>query len=216
MVGAQSDLTVRDDAAKSPFDVSVRMVSINDSQSAAQAQRAANTVVKMTPSLLASMGQARDKVHAMVKLGESLAELLPIAKPVVEVFTQAWETFTSQDQCETLVAELVTQMGDLLPYVAEVKDHAGATTLKDTIEKLLHLVEDASRFILQYVSEHAAARRFVSPLAQGRVDDFVKRFALLKEEFDRGMAIQTVKQVDVLLHDGECTAITQGRVADKA
>ncbi|KAG8786281.1 hypothetical protein FRC12_016753 [Ceratobasidium sp. 428] len=217
MEGAQSSITVRDDGANLPFGVSVTMASKNDSQSAAQAQCAASIVVEMSPSLLASIGQAKDKVDAMIKIGQSLAELNPIAKAVVGVFTQAWETLKKQDQCETLVAELVTQMGDLLPYMAEVKDHARVTILKNTIEKVLHLVEDASRFILQYMSERAAARTaraYISSSAQGQVDGFIQRFATLKEEIDRGMAIHTLKQVDVLLDDADRALLTQLLVAD--
>ncbi|KAG8723864.1 hypothetical protein FRC09_001443 [Ceratobasidium sp. 395] len=213
IAGAKSNITIRDGGANPPFDVSVTMVLKNGSQNAAQAQCAANTVVEMSPSLLASMGQAKDRVDAMIKIGQSLAELNPIAKAVVGVFTQVWETLKKQDQCETLVAEIVTQMGDMLPYLADVKDHARVASLKGTIERLLHLVEDASRFILQYMSERAAARAargFISSSARDQVDEFVRRFATLKEEFDRGMTIQTVKQVDVLLNDGECIPITEG------
>ncbi|KAG8712980.1 hypothetical protein FRC09_019256 [Ceratobasidium sp. 395] len=158
MVNAQSTITVRDIGANPPFDVSVTIASKNDSQSAAQAQCAANTVVKMSPSLLASMGYAKDRVDAMIKIGQSLAELNPIAKAVVGVFTQAWETLKKEDQCEAVIAELVTQMGDLLPHVANVKNYAKLTSLKYTIEKLLHLVEDTSNFILDYMSSRASVQ----------------------------------------------------------
>ncbi|KAG8731803.1 hypothetical protein FRC12_019558 [Ceratobasidium sp. 428] len=174
MEGAQSSIIVRDDGANPPFGVSVTMVSKNDDQSAAQAQCAASTAVKMSPSLLASMGRAKDRVDAMIKIGQSLAELNPIAKAVVGVFTQAWEvgrssnisgafpdvlacqTLKKEDQCEAVVAELVAEMGDLLPHVADIKDHARLASLKYIIEKLLHVVEDASNFILGYMSRRAA------------------------------------------------------------
>ncbi|KAG8757691.1 hypothetical protein FRC12_010230 [Ceratobasidium sp. 428] len=229
MEGAQS---IRDDGASSPFDVSVKMVSKNDSQSAAQAQHAASTAVNMSPSLLASMGQAKDGVDAVFKIGQSLAEVRfyviaqrdLISDRVAKSNRQScsWSIYSGlgdsekEDQCEAVVAGLVTQMGDLLPHVADVKDHARLMSLKYIIEKLLHLVEDASNFILDYMSRPAAvraAREFVSS-AQGQVDEFVKRFATLKEEFDRAMAIQTVRQVDVLLSDADRALLTQLIVAD--
>lgn len=46
-------------------------------------------------------------------------------------------------------------MGDILIHVAAVEDYTKVPNLKYVIEKLLHLVEDASRFILKYKSDGA-------------------------------------------------------------
>lgn len=36
------------------------------------------------------------------------------------------------------------------------------------------------------------------------MDEFVRQFATLKQDFDRGMATQVVQRVEVLLNDGRC------------
>lgn len=45
--------------------------------------------------------------------------------------------------------------------------------------------------------------RFMSSTAQGQVDEFVKRFKNLKEDFDRGMRTQIVLRLETLLNHGE-------------
>ncbi|KAG9079915.1 hypothetical protein FRC06_007322, partial [Ceratobasidium sp. 370] len=197
----------RDDSGSPPFSVSVTLVPTDDGPNAAQnAQSAANASVAMSPSLLESMGRTRAAVEAILKIGQQVAELNPIAELTVGLFTQAWEILKKQDQCDALVAKLVAEMGDVLPHVAAVEDHAKLTNLQDTLKDVLLLVEDASRFVIGYESNGAAARAvraFVSSSAQGQVDEFVGRFGRLKENFDRGMAAQVVQGVDTLLGDAD-------------
>ncbi|KAG8694985.1 hypothetical protein FRC08_008138, partial [Ceratobasidium sp. 394] len=200
-------VTARDDSGSPPFAVSVTLVPTGDSHSAAQnAQNEANSRVAMSPSLLESLGRTRDAVETILKIGQSLAELNPVAKAVVKIFTHAWETLRKQDQCDALVAKLVEEMGDVLPHVAAVEDHAKLGNLRDTLKELLRLVEEASRFVVEYKSDGAAVRTvraFVSSSAQDQVDEFVSRFGRLKESFDREVAIQTVQRVETLLGDAE-------------
>ncbi|KAG8680306.1 hypothetical protein FRC08_016397 [Ceratobasidium sp. 394] len=236
IVNRGSGITARDDSGSLPFSVSV-VSTVDVGRSAAQnGQKAANELVAMSPSLLESMGRTRDAVETILKIGQSLAELNPIAKASVGLFTQAWEvsrpqstaeqkrtpglcrrvvpdrhnpswqTLKKQDQCDALVAKLVAEMGDVLPHVAAVEDHAKLANLQDTLKDPLLLVEDASRFVIEYKSDGAtvrAVKAFVSSSAQGQVDEFVDRFRKLKENFDRGMATQLVQRVETLFGDGE-------------
>ncbi|KAG9123624.1 hypothetical protein FRC07_014479 [Ceratobasidium sp. 392] len=161
--------------------------------------------VDVSSGLLQSMGRTRNAVETILKIGQQLAELNPIAEVVVGLCTQALETLKKQDQCEAMVAKLVNEMGDVLSYVVAVEDHAKLAKLQDTIKELLELVEDASRFVIEYKSNGAAvraARAFVSLSAQDQVDGFVDRFARLKESFDRGLVVQIGQRVQTLLSHG--------------
>ncbi|KAG8694795.1 hypothetical protein FRC08_008255 [Ceratobasidium sp. 394] len=207
MVNGESSVTARDDSANSPFSVALTLVPTDDGRGAAQnAQSAANVSVVMSPSLLESMGRARDAVEMILKIGEQLADLNPIIKVSVALCTQAWETLKEQDRCDALIAKLVTEMGDVLPHVAAVKDYANLSNLQGTLKELLLLVEDASRFVVEYKSDGAAVRAiraFLSSSAQDQVDEFIDRFRKLKENFDRGMTTQVVQGVDTLLGDAD-------------
>ncbi|KAG8741723.1 hypothetical protein FRC10_002550 [Ceratobasidium sp. 414] len=207
MVNARSSVTARDGSGSPPFSVSVTLAATNSSHSAAEnAHNAANASVAISPSLLESMGRTRNAVEIILKIGQQLAEPNPIAKASVGLCTQAWETLKKQDQCDALVAKLVTEMGDVLPHVAAIEDHAKLAKLQDTIKEMLLLVEDASRFIIGYKSNGAAVRAvlaFVSSTAQDQVDEFVGRFSRLKENFDRGIATQVVQRVETLLGDAD-------------
>lgn len=145
-----------------------------------------------------------------------------------------WQTLKQQGECDRLVEELVVGMGNMLPFVDAVRDQAKSTKLRTTIVEILHLIEDASRFVIEYKSdgvagkhddhesirewcnlhtrsaEVRAVRAFVSPTAQEQVDEIVKRFKNLKEDFDRGVMTQAVleveevaRRIETLLNDGE-------------
>ncbi|KAG9089697.1 hypothetical protein FS749_001135, partial [Ceratobasidium sp. UAMH 11750] len=211
MVGAASNITARNAFGTQPFSVSLSLEPANSSRNAAKnAQNAANTIINMSPSVLESMGRTRDAVETILKVGKHLAELSPIAKAVVGVCSQAWETLKEQDQCDTLVTKLVLEMGDVLEHVAAVEHHAKIPKLQATVKELLLLVEDASRFVVEYKSDGAAVRAlnaFVSSNAQGQVDEFMNRFGTLKENFDRGMVTQVVHGVETLLNDADQTLL---------
>ncbi|KAG9094598.1 hypothetical protein FRC06_010660 [Ceratobasidium sp. 370] len=92
LINGGSSVTGRDDSGNPPFSVSVTLVPTDDGRSAAQnAQKAANESVVMSPSLLESMGRMRDAVEVILKIGQQVAELNPMAKLAVGLFTQAWE-----------------------------------------------------------------------------------------------------------------------------
>ncbi|KAG9123932.1 hypothetical protein FRC07_013458 [Ceratobasidium sp. 392] len=97
-------------------------------------------------------------------------------------------------------------MGEVLPYVVAVEHHVKLPQLQDTIKELLFLVEDASRFVIEYKSDGAAVRAvrgFVSSNARDQVDRLVDRFGRLKEAFDRGIAAQVVQRVETLLGNAD-------------
>lgn len=75
-----------------------------------------------------------------------------------QICLRDWQTLQHQDKCDRLVAELVIGMGHLLPFVDAVTDQAKVLELKTTITNMLHLIEDASRFVVEYKSDGAPGK----------------------------------------------------------
>ncbi|KAG9120492.1 hypothetical protein FRC07_003982 [Ceratobasidium sp. 392] len=119
------------------------------------------------------------------------------------------QALRDRGQCDVLVAKLVIEMEDVLQHVAAIRGHAKIAKLQDTIQEILLLVEDASRFVIEYRSDGATStmvrtiRAFASSSAQDQVDKFVRGFARLKENLDREIAAQVVQRVETLLDDAD-------------
>ncbi|KAG8712378.1 hypothetical protein FRC08_014672, partial [Ceratobasidium sp. 394] len=125
------------------------------------------------------------------------AELHPTAKAVLAICNTAWQKLEAQERCDESVEKLVTGLSGILPLVAIVEKAAKLPHLQSTVGSLLHLIEDASRFIVEYHTEGQTgqtARSLANPTAQVRVDELLQRLRDLKEEFDRGMAVQMFLQ----------------------
>ncbi|KAG9090935.1 hypothetical protein FS749_000190 [Ceratobasidium sp. UAMH 11750] len=207
LTNAQASITVYDTSASPSFSVIVALDPTGDSYHAAkQAQEAASTAVSASPSLPQHMQRTRDAVDTIIKVAQDLAELNPITGDLVATCKKAWETLNEQGQCGALVTNLVTEMGDVLSFVAALENHAKIGKLRDTVKELLLLVEDASRFVTEYKSDGVAVRTiraFAASDAQDQVDKFVVRFGRLKENFDRGIVAQVVQRVEKLLDDAD-------------
>ncbi|KAG8703313.1 hypothetical protein FRC08_002949, partial [Ceratobasidium sp. 394] len=207
LANAQASITVHDMSASPSLSVIVALDHTGDSFHAAQkAQEAASAAVAASPNVLQHMKRTQDAVDTIMKVAQDLAELNPITCDLVITCRKAWETLNEQGQCGALVANLVTEMGDVLSYVAAVENHAKIAKLRDTVKELLLLVEDASRFVTEYKSDGAAVRAvraFAASDAQDQVDEFVARFGRLKGNFDRGIATQVVQRVEELLVDAD-------------
>lgn len=133
-----------------------------------------------------------------------------------------------REEHEKIVAELVVGMGNMLPLVDAVKDRAKIMKLEMTIIEILRLIEDTSRFVVEYMSRsqsgksrsgtnnvlynYTLTRIFIIARAvralvystSNEVENILARFKDLKEDFDRGMAVQVVQGVEVLLNNGKC------------
>jgi hypothetical protein len=55
-----------------------------------------------------------------------------------------------QEQCDETVERLVEGLSSILPFVKIVKKVARLSHLQKTVVALLNLIEDASRFIMEY------------------------------------------------------------------
>ncbi|KAG9084402.1 hypothetical protein FRC06_004097, partial [Ceratobasidium sp. 370] len=119
-------------------------------QAQAQAQaRAANRQRRV----LQKLGPARDAIKTILAFGSAVAELHPTAKAVLAICNTAWEKLEAQEQCDENVETLVAGLSSILPLVAMVEKAAKLPHLQSTVQNLLHLIEDASRFILEYHTE---------------------------------------------------------------
>jgi hypothetical protein len=65
----------------------------------------------------------------------------------------------AQERCDTSVEALVEGLSGILPFVEIVKKAAKLPQLQTTVASLLNLIEDASRFILDYNMDGAAGKR---------------------------------------------------------
>ncbi|QRV98787.1 hypothetical protein RhiJN_26806 [Ceratobasidium sp. AG-Ba] len=158
------------------------------------------------PNVLDSLGRARGAVESILGFGSAVAELNPIAKAALGICTKAWETLKKQDQCDSVMADLVSGLGDMVPVVEAVPDRAKVTRLKDTIADILRLVEDGCNFVIEYRSDGAAVRAlraFATSSSQDQVDEYLKELGRLKEKFDREIAAHVVETTETLLTDAD-------------
>lgn len=58
-----------------------------------------------------------------------------------------------QEQCDACVEKLVVGLADMLPLVKRVEKALRLPDLQDTVESMMYLVEDASRFVVGYKSD---------------------------------------------------------------
>ncbi|KAG8721191.1 hypothetical protein FRC09_008286 [Ceratobasidium sp. 395] len=146
--------------AQTLFSVTLALDSTGASHAAAQvAQIGASNAVARSQDVRQKMERARAAVETIVNIVEPIAELNPIAKTTVALFKVALEALKKQTQLEELVEKLVTEMGDLLPLVAAMENRAKIQKLQDTTKELLLLVEDASRFVIEYMSDSPLAAK---------------------------------------------------------
>jgi hypothetical protein len=67
-----------------------------------------------------------------------------------------FQKLEAQEQCDESVETLVGGLSSILPFVEIVKKAAKLPQLQTTVVALLALIEDASRFILNYNVDGAA------------------------------------------------------------
>ncbi|KAG8736527.1 hypothetical protein FRC10_009213 [Ceratobasidium sp. 414] len=139
--------------------------------------------------LLEKLGPTRNAIKTILDLGTAVAELHPAAKMALGICNQAWAKLEAQEQCDASVESLIDGLASIMPYVEAVKVAAKLPQLQRTVASLIHLIEDASRFIIEY--------KFDGGAAQEQVDNLVKKFGALAGEFDRGVNVQTYQTVDM-------------------
>ncbi|KAF8602950.1 WD40 repeat-like protein [Ceratobasidium sp. AG-I] len=117
---------------------------------------------------------------------------------VVEVCAMAWEHLEKLQQLHDDLRKLLGGLDRMVPFIDFVKEHAKNSLLGNTINALLNLIEDASNFMIEYLSDSAPIRLLRSPFdgsAPDRVGGLLQQFADLKEDFDRSVRVQVLESV---------------------
>ena len=63
------------------------------------------------------------------------------------------QALEKQEQCDASVEKLVVDLAGMLPMVERVKKAATLPQLQVTVDTLMYLIEDASRFVIEYRTE---------------------------------------------------------------
>ncbi|QRV96723.1 WD40 repeat-like protein [Ceratobasidium sp. AG-Ba] len=139
------------------------------------------------------LGAVRGVIKAVLDFGGAVAELDPRAKAVFAVVNKVWEKLEAQEKCDASVEALLDGLAGILPNAEAVQEAAKLKELRNTIEDMWKLIEDASRFIDDYRSKGEVVHtlgQYRGSNAQEQVNDILARLGGLKEEFDRGIRIQ--------------------------
>ncbi|KAG8742003.1 hypothetical protein FRC10_002120 [Ceratobasidium sp. 414] len=191
------------------------MEATQDGDAAAAAATLAQAQVRAAdpkPRLLDNPGAARDVFKRLLDFGIVLTEVLPTAEPVFALCNTAWQKLEAQAQCDECVERLIDGLSSIHPLVAIVEKAAKLPRLQSTIKVLFRLIEDASRFIIEYhtkggigtfawilrcasadpVDVGQTARAMPGSTAQAQVDGWLQRLQHVKEEFGLGVAVQTL------------------------
>ncbi|QRV96697.1 WD40 repeat-like protein [Ceratobasidium sp. AG-Ba] len=155
---------------------------------------------------LEKLGVVRGVIKTVLDFGGAVAELDPRAKAVFAVVNKVWEKLEAQEKCDASVEALLDGLASILPCAEAVQEAAKPKELRNTVEEIWKLIEDASRFIEGYRSQgevETEVRQTVHTLgqyrgsnAQEQVNEILTRLQDLKEKFDRGVRIQVLQTVD--------------------
>ncbi|KAF8598899.1 hypothetical protein BDV93DRAFT_478129, partial [Ceratobasidium sp. AG-I] len=147
---------------------------------------------------LERMGNSRVVLKTIIGFGVVVAEIHPTAKLVVGLCTKAWEHLEKIQGQHDDLQRLISGLEEILPFIESVKGRARENVLQDTIVSLLHLVEDASNFIISDVSRSGAGKMLqglYDNKTPDRISELLQRFKNLKDNFDRGVGVQVLNQV---------------------
>ncbi|KAG8729283.1 hypothetical protein FRC10_004118, partial [Ceratobasidium sp. 414] len=106
-----------------------------------------------------------------------------------------YQKLEAQERCDECVEKLVDGLSSIHPLVAVVEKAAKMPHLQSTVKVLFRLIEDASRFIIEYHAEGGTgqtARALAGSTAQAQVDGWLQRLQRLKEEFELGIIVQNL------------------------
>jgi hypothetical protein len=112
-------------------------------------------------------------------------------------------------------------MACTLGYIQDVEQFARLGQLKHAIEEVQPFMEDTTNFIVEFTSDGEGVSAFLctstvvncnvaivtalrlplSSRTQAKIDELTKRFARFKQQFDRGVAVQSAATLETLLED---------------
>ncbi|RDB27538.1 hypothetical protein Hypma_003814 [Hypsizygus marmoreus] len=150
-------------------------------------------------SVLDHLGKSKRFLETLLGFGVGLSELDPIAKAVLACVQVVYDNLEEHDQCDKLILDLAESMARTLGYIEDVEQFARIYQLKRSIEEIRPLMEDTANFILTFTTRSASAGFTRSWRDRDKVDELAKRYKNFKDQFDRGIAVQSGANLAVLL-----------------
>ncbi|KAJ7745956.1 WD40-repeat-containing domain protein [Mycena olivaceomarginata] len=130
----------------------------------------------------------------IVKVGDELAKIHPYANTAWQILTSVYNVVKNQQKADDKVVELVEAMTALYSFATEVDSVVkNSKPVEDTILRITRQTVECALFIREY-SGHGYLGRVTQNFFSGaeqRVDELVAALHRLKEDFDRGIAVQT-------------------------
>ncbi|KAG9095228.1 hypothetical protein FRC06_010007, partial [Ceratobasidium sp. 370] len=93
--------------------------------------------------VLGGLGSTRNTI-------KTILALMPVTEVAFAACAKAWEKLEMQKQCDANVERLMQGLSSIFPLIELVDKAARMPHLQSTIEALLNLIKDASRFIVGY------------------------------------------------------------------
>ncbi|KAG8741986.1 hypothetical protein FRC10_002144 [Ceratobasidium sp. 414] len=147
------------------------------------------------------IGRTDRAFQALINFGDVIGKFDPTgsANIVVGLCGEAWEHLGQQRRQNVALNDLVQGLAAIVPSLHSAEELASAN-LGRTAADMLYLIEDVSVFILGYSLDGSLAQSMYSPFnssTQEKADAFIARFQKLKDEFDRGIHLQTLQTLQL-------------------
>ncbi|KAF9459713.1 WD40-repeat-containing domain protein [Collybia nuda] len=150
-------------------------------------------------SVLDHLNHSKRFLETILGFGVALSELDPIAKAVLACVDVVYKNLDDQDNCEKVLLDLAESMAATLGYIEDVEQFARLYQLRKSIEEVRPLMEDTANFILMFTSRSSSSAFVNSWRDRDKVDELAKRYKTFKQQFDRGLAVQSGANLETLL-----------------
>ncbi|KAJ7191798.1 hypothetical protein GGX14DRAFT_406900 [Mycena pura] len=153
-------------------------------------------------NLAGALEQVISRVDFIVRIGDELSKVHPYARTAWNVLTSVYKAVKQQREADESVVELV----QTLIHVYSFQEQAGfllqkIKPLEDTLVKIAEETVECANFIQEYTdlgfSERTIQTTFLNK-NEAKIEDHKKALSKLKEDFDRGLALQTTSSVNNL------------------
>ncbi|KAF5383057.1 hypothetical protein D9615_004946 [Tricholomella constricta] len=152
-------------------------------------------------SVLDHLGTSKRFLETLVGFSVALSEVDAVAKAVLASVEVVYRNLDEQDQCDKLILDLADSMARTLGYIQDVGQFARVYQLKRSIEEVTPLMEDTANFILMFTNRSNRAGFVHSWRDRDQVDELAQRYTKFKDQFDRGLAVQSGTNLEMILEN---------------
>ncbi|KAF8662700.1 hypothetical protein AX16_001142 [Volvariella volvacea WC 439] len=150
-------------------------------------------------SILDRLGKARGFLEELLGYSTAFSELDPLAKALLGCVNVVYARLERQEKIDRLIYQLADSMILTLSYIRDIEQFARVTQLKKAIEEVRPLIEDITNLIVSFTSRSVTAEFIYSSDAAEEIEALNKRFIRFKEQFDRGVAVNTGVRLETAL-----------------